>query len=344
MNNNHSEREQLRCISQYLDQRQQRDVRESEQRDDLAAICVSHHRLGNHNIMLPPELIRKKILFKECAVAGVSFHIKYNDEIWDELEVGTKVALVREKDNKYDKNAVAVALFDDYDGDPDDFDFDFILGYIPKTENEQIAQMFDMGWDDVFVAELTTVKKHGNINNRLRISIFIQSKEPEVVRPNLLRAESLSASELRQMVDELSERGTTYFRFGGFPHYELQYPDVGEKIVMIHRDINSEVLYLMRVLATDENCAQYVDDPDLIHCIDDCAPFILTNIMGPIRIQKFDYNFLIGVDLKGFSATEYLPHDVSSGFEKLFKNAIAETLNRNNIDCDPSIDNLEDTE
>ena len=287
---------------------------------------------------IPPEFIRKRILFKECTVAGVSFHIKYDDEIWDELEVGTKVALVREKTNKHDKNAVAIALADDYDGNPDDFDFDFILGYVPKTDNEQISQMLDMGWTDVFVAELSAVKRHGNLNDRLRISIYIQSKEAVEVRPDLLRAESLSVPELKRMTDELSERGTTYFRFGGFPHYDFQYPVVGEKIVMVHRDIDSEVLYLMRVLAANDDCAQYIDDPDTIACIDDCAPFILTNVMGPVRIKKSDYYFLVGIDLKGFSATKYLTRKVSYGFEHIFNRLLFKTMNCNNIDCDPSID------
>lgn len=71
----------------------------------------------------------------ECSIAGISFYDI--DDIWNELQVGTKLALVRQKDNAYDKNAVAVALVGDYDGDPDDFDFDFILGYIPKKCNER---------------------------------------------------------------------------------------------------------------------------------------------------------------------------------------------------------------
>ncbi len=290
-----------------------------EQHNDIAAIGISQHKRGNDNIMLPPEPMFKKVLFKECAVAGTSFHIKYDDEIWNELEVGQEVALVREHKNKYDKNAVAIALKDDYDGDPDNFDFDFILGYIPKSENEEIAKMLDMGWDDVFIADLSMVKPYGNINNRLRVAVYIRSKKPEVARPNLLRAESLSVSEYRSFVEELYERGTSYFRFGGFPHYEFQFPNVGEKIIIVHRDIDSEVLYLMRVLATDEDCVQYVENPDSIDCVDDYAPFILTNIMGPIRIKKSDYDFLKGIDLKGFSATEYLPQEVSLGFERLLE-------------------------
>lgn len=288
-----------------------------------------------------PEYRYKEVFFKECAVAGLSFHLEKDDELWDELEVGTKLALVRDRHNKYDSNAVAVALADDYDGNPDDFDFDFILGYIPRSDNAELAAMMDAGYADKFSARITAYKRYGNYNERIRLTIFILSNEPEIVRPDLLRAQSLSCSELREMVDELADRGTTYFRWGGFngfPPDELQSPVEGEKIVIVHRDEDSEILYLMRVLATGDECAKYVEDPDSIHCVDDCAPYILTNVMGPIRIKKSDWPFLSGADLCRFSATDYLPMKLSSGFKGIFKKQLFRTINRNNVDMDPSID------
>jgi len=152
-----------------------------------------------------PEYRHKEVFFKECAVAGLSFHLEKDDELWDELEVGTKLALVRDRHNKYDSNAVAVALADDYDGNPDDFDFDFILGYIPKSDNAELAAMMDAGYADKFSARITAYKRYGNYNERIRLTIFILSNEPGIVRPDLLRAQSLSCSELREMVDELAD-------------------------------------------------------------------------------------------------------------------------------------------
>ncbi|MDE6084499.1 MAG: HIRAN domain-containing protein [Muribaculaceae bacterium] len=67
-----------------------------------------------------------------------------DDEIWDELEVGTQIALICDRNNKHDRNAVALALADDYDGCHDDFDFDFILGYVPRTDNAELAAMMDV--------------------------------------------------------------------------------------------------------------------------------------------------------------------------------------------------------
>lgn len=50
------------------------------------------------DIYEPIEFAYKKVKFKECYVAGLSFHVEKDDEMWDELCVGTKLALVRDKD------------------------------------------------------------------------------------------------------------------------------------------------------------------------------------------------------------------------------------------------------
>lgn len=45
----------------------------------------------------PPILKYKRVFFKECAVAGLSFHLEKDDELWDELCEGAEVALVRDR-------------------------------------------------------------------------------------------------------------------------------------------------------------------------------------------------------------------------------------------------------
>ena len=125
------------------------------------------------SIIPEPKYERKVIL--ECPVAGIGFH-DIND-IWDELYVGAKLALVREPKNKYDKNAVAVALADDYDeNDPENFDFDFILGYIPRNNNAAIAAMLDLGWQEMLEAEITELKDHAPYSDKLHITVYIRSK------------------------------------------------------------------------------------------------------------------------------------------------------------------------
>lgn len=285
-------------------------------------------------IPAPPELIRKKVLFKECAVAGVSFNLKYDDELWDELEVGTKVALVREKSNKYDKNAVAIALADDYDSYPEDFDFDFILGYVPKTENEQIAQMLDMGWNDVFVAELSTVKRHGNINDSLRISIYIQSKEPE--KPETIRVYTPHLHEWVNMIHELEERGSAHFRWGGFPTWEHNLPKLGSEMVVAHSLGSRVVMFKMRVIAKGDDCIPFVDDPEIVNAVDDCVSFILANTIGPVIVDKSEIDFIDDYLYDADYETE-LPFAESEALKQLFHKQMWK-YNEGNIDSDPTTD------
>lgn len=91
-----------------------------------------------------PEPKKRRVFFKECAVAGWNFH--HPEDFWDELYEGAKLVLLRERANKHDCNAVAVALAEDIGGDVEDFDC--IIGYVPRKENEMIANMMDMGWGD----------------------------------------------------------------------------------------------------------------------------------------------------------------------------------------------------
>lgn len=239
-----------------------------------------------------PEPERAKVLFKECAVAGVSFHLKYDDELWSVLEKGQRVALVRHRKNGYDMNAVAVALYDDYDGDADDFDFDAILGYIPRSENEEIAKMLDMGWEDMFYVELSTVSRSGRLNDRLRISIYIQSKDP--VRPEGIRVYAPDRHEWLDTLRELEERGTAHFRWGGFPVWGRNLPKLGSRIVVV-RNLSTKVILLdMRVIAVGDDCVPFVDDPQMVHAVDDRVSFVLANAFGPVTVDKRELEFLEG--------------------------------------------------
>ena len=88
-----------------------------------------------------PEYERKVIL--ECPVAGIGFYDI--EEIWNELYVGAKLALVRKPKNKYDKNAVAVALVADYEEDSQDFDF--ILAQLQRSSTVIILHVMQLRFE-----------------------------------------------------------------------------------------------------------------------------------------------------------------------------------------------------
>ena len=233
------------------------------------------------------SFVADKILFMECPVAGIAFHDI--DEIWDELEVGTKLVLVRDKYNKYDKNAIAVALVDDYEGDSDDFDFDFILGYIPKDKNQSLASFLDMGWQDMFEVKISSLKRYGPYSDRLHISIYIKHKD--VVEPQEDDALRINYFDKREewssFVTELWRKGYVYCRWLYLPFFEhTDFPKKGNHVVFLYNDGKQFIMYLMLVIALGDAAGAFLDNPEDMMLIDDCVAYILTSVAGPIKVSN----------------------------------------------------------
>lgn len=273
------------------------------------------------DMQAPPELTTryKRTLYKSCAVAGISFHDI--DDIWEELYVGCDIALVRDKNNKHDRNAVAVALADDYDGNPDDFDFDYILGYIPRSENEHIAMMMDMGWTEMFECKISELNEHRPYSDRIHIDIYIRSKEEyEEKHCDQLRALSFDEDEYNRIASDLIKNGNTYFRWGGFPPWERSLPTKDDNVVFVHRRDNECVLYLMHLIATGDDAYPFVEDKEELNMVDDCTHYVFTNVKGPIVIKKEDIAFLDEEIIDDVQPENYLSKEASDRLKEIFSN------------------------
>ncbi len=266
---------------------------------DVAAPIENEDNKGYISVTMgmpaPPYTFKEKrrVLYKECQIAGITFHDLR--DIWDELYEGAELALVREKDNKHDKYAIAVALADDYEGDPDDFDFDFILGYVPRSENQHLATMMDLGWADAFECELSQVNGSNPYKGSLYMKIYMVSKDEEEVEDtsNLLRVLELDKEEYDNFTSDLLTKGCNYFRCGGFPPWEHKYPKKGEKVVFMHKEKQSTIMYLMHCIAVgDDDAAYFVEDKDSLYAIDDSCYYVFTNSKGPIKVQNKKLDFL----------------------------------------------------
>lgn len=260
-----------------------------------------------------------KVFFKECAIAGWNFHDL--EDNWEELHEGVKLALIRERNNKYDANAIAVALEDDYDEEnADDFDFKFILGYVPRTENELMARMMDMGWNETFTAEISTVKRYGAYADRLRMSIYIQrKKEPEDKSADNMFAAQLDDQTYEKFTQELLTQGFSYFRWGGFPIWKRELPKQGNKVVFIHNRKEGSELYLMHVIAAnEEKAALFIPNKNELDLPDDCYPFILTNIKGPILVSQDKLYFLKGESIDDYQSEHPLSTEATDKILELF--------------------------
>lgn len=114
-----------------------------------------------NKIELPKS--RKKHLMS-CHIAGRQFHDA--DEVWNELKIGTKLHLVADRENRYDKSAIAIC----YQREGDEV---YVLGYIPRTENTKIYTLIDMGWSDIFECRLSKIDQEACYEQQLHITISI---------------------------------------------------------------------------------------------------------------------------------------------------------------------------
>ena len=111
----------------------------------------------------------KKKYFMDCHLAGRMYHEA--DEVWDQLKVGTKVELVREADNRYDPNAVMVCINDE------EQDEQVCLGYIPRSQNNTVALMMDMGYADIFECRINQIDEKVHPEQQVHLTVKIKRNE-----------------------------------------------------------------------------------------------------------------------------------------------------------------------
>ena len=108
----------------------------------------------------------KKKYFMNCHLAGRMYHDA--DEVWNQLQVGTKLRLVREADNRHDPDAMQVVYFDKENEE------NVLLGYIPSTDNEQLAILFDMGWGHLFECRICQVNPEAHPERQIQLVIKVK--------------------------------------------------------------------------------------------------------------------------------------------------------------------------
>ena len=105
----------------------------------------------------------KSVFYLECNLAGRKYCEA--NEVWEELFVGVVLTLKREKDNRYDPNAIQVV----YDSGLESY----VLGYIPSKCNEELAKFLDMGWEDIFCCRISKISPNNDYDNQIRLTIRI---------------------------------------------------------------------------------------------------------------------------------------------------------------------------
>ena len=84
----------------------------------------------------------------------------------------------------------------------------------------------------------------------------------------------------------------TYFRWGGFPPWEIDLPNKGDKVVSLYNDGFQSFMYLMKTIAIGEQSVPFLEDIDELHQVDDCTVYVLSNVVGPVIIDNSELNLL----------------------------------------------------
>ena len=99
-----------------------------------------------------------RMLVQNSPLAGSQFYAL--ETFWAEIKVGDALALIREPDNKHDRNAIRV----EWRGHQ--------LGYVPRAQNRAVAAAIDAG--DRLTARVSSLSDNKNPWQRLAFEVFVE--------------------------------------------------------------------------------------------------------------------------------------------------------------------------
>ena len=99
-----------------------------------------------------------RILVQSSPLAGSQYYAA--SEMWQEMHIGDALELIREPDNRHDRNAIRV----EWRGHK--------LGYVPRAENRAVAAAIDQG--DKLVARISRLTEHPNPWRRVEFEVYAE--------------------------------------------------------------------------------------------------------------------------------------------------------------------------
>lgn len=114
-------------------------------------------------------MVERKKYFMDCHVAGRMYHEA--DEVWEELKVGTLLKLERDKENRYDPDAVAIIYEKKDELTP------YCIGYVPREENETLAAFLEMGWTNIFECRISILNPDTHPERQIYVTIKIKRND-----------------------------------------------------------------------------------------------------------------------------------------------------------------------
>jgi len=99
-----------------------------------------------------------RMLVQSSPLAGSQYYAA--NEMWLAMQVGDALDLIREPDNRHDRNAIRV----EWRGHK--------LGYVPRAENRAVAAAMDQG--DKLIARIAHLTEHPNPWRRVEFEVFAE--------------------------------------------------------------------------------------------------------------------------------------------------------------------------
>jgi len=99
-----------------------------------------------------------RMLVQSSPLAGSQYYAV--GQFWQQLQVGDRLELIREPDNRHDRHAVRV----EWRGHQ--------LGYLPRAENRAVAAALDAG--DRLTARIARLTEHPDPWQRVRIEVYAE--------------------------------------------------------------------------------------------------------------------------------------------------------------------------
>jgi len=103
-----------------------------------------------------PSHSHKRILIETVPIAGFQYY--KGESLWHELKINDTLSLIRETENKADENAIILK----WKGEK--------LGYIPRLDNQTIAELMDEG--KTFDAKIIKLSKSKNPWSRVEVALY----------------------------------------------------------------------------------------------------------------------------------------------------------------------------
>lgn len=101
--------------------------------------------------------IESMIVVRSSPLAGFQFHA--GDALFAQMQVGDRLALVREPDNPHDPNAIRVEWRE------------VKLGYVPRRDNPQVARQIDLG--AALEARISRLREARNPWDRIEFEVVL---------------------------------------------------------------------------------------------------------------------------------------------------------------------------